>query len=271
MALMEVLTRYFDDPIVPQRAIDILLPERIRHDVAVVAVHGGGWAAGTRSQLHQLLEGLVNEGFACASLGYRLATGSGSLDRKMEDIRLGYDHFRRHLAEKGIRKVKRFATYGSSAGAHLSGLMALSPPGTHGDDIAPLQMKWLQPCAAIMSCGPVTFIPWKDIFPESLHCFERLIGCTYEQDRAAWTNASLDAHVSPDSKTTPEMMLICAGDEHMFPNWLTRRTVARWKKARVRATIKTYTNCEHGFLYDDGPRRQQREAFADMVRFLKKL
>lgn len=266
---MDIVTRYFDEPYQNDRAVDFLIPDKVTQSVAVFAVHGGGWARGARSAYHRVLHALAAEGYACASTDYRLHMNADALKHKLEDVRIGYDMFRQYLAERGLdQKVKQFATFGSSAGSHLAGLMSTTAPGALGEGTDRLTLEWQQPAAMILSCAPVTFRPWKDIFPGIHRSMEALVGCPYEEDKPAWRAASIDTHVTADG---PAVFIIGASNEHLFPNVVATRHVARWRSRGVRVEHKVYPNVEHGFFYEIGPRRQQAAALADSLAFLKSL
>lgn len=266
---MDIVTRYFDEPYQDQRAVDFLIPDKVTRDVGVFAVHGGGWAGGARGSYHRVLHAIASEGFACASTDYRLHMNEYALQHKLEDVRIGYDLFRQHLAERGLeKKVKRFATFGSSAGAHLAGLMAAAAPGAVGESVDDLQLKWKAPIGLVLVCGPLTFKPWPDPVPGIFRAMQALVGCQYEDDKAAWDAASIDTHMTADG---PATFVIGAGNEHLFPNDVARRCVKRWRGLGASVEHTIYPGVEHGFLYETGPRKQQIAAMADMIAFFKNL
>jgi len=263
---MDIVTRFFDDPIQDGRAVDLMVPDKVTRKTAVLGIHGGGWAAGSRNVYHKILFALAKQGYACASTDYRLAMGKGSLQNKVEDIREGYEIFRSYLAEQGRRKVKQFMFIGSSAGAHLAGLVGLTTPGQLGESTLRLKAKWKAPTAMVLCCGPVTFEPWPEIFPEIHASMNSLIGCAYDDDPQSWRDASFDQYVTEES---PRICFYNAANEHIFPNGLTRKAAARWRKRGLQVDMKTYPDAEHGFFYDIQPRKCQKQAFADLCQYLE--
>jgi dipeptidyl aminopeptidase/acylaminoacyl peptidase len=61
-----------------------------------------------------------------------------------------------------------------------------------------------------------------------------------------------------------------AEDEYMFPLRYILEFKAKMEKLGRRCKCKIYTNAEHGFFYDL-TRRQQKEAFADILKFIESL
>ena len=66
------------------------------------------------------------------------------------------------------------------------------------------------------------------------------------------------------------MFFLNASDEHMFPNRYTEQAAEKLRSFGQTCIVKTYENAEHGFFYDL-IRRQQKEAFADILKFIEKL
>jgi len=97
----------------------------------VVYIHGGGWASGDKSEIHNdyrkvLLHALLTEGYAVISIDYRLTNRNGIhfpapvLDCK-DAIRWVYKN-----ADAYHFDTEKIGLWGTSAGAHLAMLMAYS-------------------------------------------------------------------------------------------------------------------------------------------------
>ncbi len=255
---------YLDKPIIKDRALDIFVPETISQDISLVFVHGGGWKAGVRQDPHLVMEGFCDKGFICASFDYRLSGVDGFA--QLSDLRHAYDYFVSFLKEQ--ERPLRIVTLGGSAGAHLSGLMALASPGECGEDLTfkdiSLKNEWIRPLASIFQAAPVLFEPWEDIFPASWECLQRVAGVSWDEHPEVYKRLAISEYLS--SETQP-LFFLNASDEHMFP---CRYIEALAEKLRASGQIcltKTYENTEHGFFYDL-IRRQQKEAFADILEFI---
>ena len=121
---------YFDDPIKIGRALDIFTPAKTTRGIAIFFVHGGGWLSGTRTCFHKIMRGFNAKGFVCASTDYSLGNDI-DIWRQITDARMGYDLFLRKLEQMEL--PKRCVVIGSSAGAHIAGLLALTKPGECGE------------------------------------------------------------------------------------------------------------------------------------------
>jgi len=260
---------YFDNPIVPGRALDIFEadPATSKRDTALFFVHGGGWRAGQRQNMHLLMRGFNSRGFVCGATDYRLA-GVHVLDQIM-DVRHGYRFFLDHLARRGL--PQRVCVFGSSAGAHLAALLALAAPGEYGEplsfrEFAPVG-PWAPPMGAALQATPVTFEPWPDIFPPIWDSMQGIVGKPYAAAPELYRRVSPIEHLRPGSCPVFFLEAEC---EHMFPLDLVLGFIEKAHSLGVRAERRVYTRAEHGFFYDL-TRRQQKEAFEDMTRFMESL
>ncbi len=249
---------YLDDPIVPGRVFDLFAPEKATRPIALFFVHGGGWRAGSRTGFHEIMQGFNREGFICAAADYRLDVDAF---RQLQDIREAYMAFADWLRQR--RRPARIAVHGSSAGAHLAGLLLLAPPGAAGEPWNPAR-QWLKPEAGMLQATPVEFAPWPDIFPPIAVEMARAAGKSYAEAPERYRQLSLSSYLSPDN---PPLLFLEAENEHMFPSRMVTDFLHRQQALGVPSEQKFYTMAEHGFFYAL-TRRQQLEAFRDMLDFL---
>lgn len=105
--------------------LDLFLPVSAPKPVPLIIwVHGGGWAAGDKS--NSPATRLVADGYAVASLNYRLS-GEATFPAQIQDCKAAVRWLRANAEKYGIDPAK-FAVWGSSAGGHLVALL-----GTAGD------------------------------------------------------------------------------------------------------------------------------------------
>ncbi len=258
---------YFDNRVVPGRVLDIFMPAKITREAAVFFVHGGGWRGGSRVLYHKLMEAFNREGFICAATDYRLE-GVNIFDQ-ITDMRHGYDIFRGILAGQGL--TQKIFVHGSSAGGHLAALLAMAVPGECGENTAfgdyTLQDNWVRPIGASLQATPVIFEPWEDIFPIIWKSMQNIIGAPYEKKPDLYRRVSPINYLSAD---TPPLFLLGAENEEMFPLEYNLDFIEKAGAFGRRVDYKVYTNAEHGFFYDV-TRRQQKEAFADIIAFIESL
>lgn len=96
----------------------------------VVYVHGGGWARGNNGSSKSLSRYLAKQkGIAGVRVSYTLAPQSdATVEVSVQDIRDAVKYIQEHAAELNINP-DCFGFLGTSAGAHLAGVVAMSTPG----------------------------------------------------------------------------------------------------------------------------------------------
>ncbi len=103
--------------------LDLYLPdERSRPLPLIVYIHGGAWRAGSKAHPRALR--YVSEGFAVASVGYRLSQ-EAIFPAQIHDCKAAVRWLRAHAKTYGL-DVRRLAAWGESAGAHLAALLGVS-------------------------------------------------------------------------------------------------------------------------------------------------
>jgi acetyl esterase/lipase len=103
-------------------ALDLYKPVGEQRAPLVVWVHGGAWRSGSRTSMP--LAGLVAQGYAVASVDYRL-TPVAPFPAQVHDIKAAIRFLRARQAELGI-DAERIAIAGDSAGGHLAVLVGVS-------------------------------------------------------------------------------------------------------------------------------------------------
>lgn len=110
--------------------LDLYLPPApIREPAPVIVfLHGGGWSGGTRTTGPDFKRYFARDGFAMASIEYRL-TPSITFPANVEDVRTSVRWLKAHAASLSIDPA-RICLWGTSAGGHLAAVAALAPGGT---------------------------------------------------------------------------------------------------------------------------------------------
>ncbi|WP_344085331.1 alpha/beta hydrolase [Luedemannella helvata] len=102
--------------------------ERTPPRAGIVLFHGGALREGSADGLAPHCRALASRGILAVSAGYRLlGRGATSIDDCVADVRRAVDEFGRLAASRGPRTA-RLASGGSSAGAHLAMLAAMTAP-----------------------------------------------------------------------------------------------------------------------------------------------
>lgn len=91
----------------------------------IIAVHGGSWSGGKKEDMASICEALANQGFAVATVSYRLSP-KHRWPAHIHDVQASVRYFRANAAKFGVNPDK-IGMVGVSAGAHLALLTAFSP------------------------------------------------------------------------------------------------------------------------------------------------
>ena len=110
--------------------LDAFLPDGPGPFPVAIVVHGGGWVAGDRSRnVEPLFQPLVEGGFVCFSISYRLAKDMSLLGAAVEDVEQAIRYVRAHGPEfQG--DPDKIALVGESAGGQLAAMAALGKNGS---------------------------------------------------------------------------------------------------------------------------------------------
>ncbi|NQT17580.1 MAG: alpha/beta hydrolase fold domain-containing protein [Planctomycetes bacterium] len=105
--------------------LDLYLPEEAKtKPPLLVWIHGGGWSRGSKSQINPTIARLAAEGYAAASIDYRLE-GLVSHPKQIHDCK-GAIRWLRANADRYGYDTTRIGVGGGSAGGHLALLLGLS-------------------------------------------------------------------------------------------------------------------------------------------------
>jgi acetyl esterase/lipase len=114
--------------------LDLYLPQNVRGRLPVIVfLHGGGWSGGTRTTGPDFKRFFAQDGFAMASIEYRL-TPSITFPANAEDVKTAIRWLRANAAVYGL-DPERIGLWGTSAGGHLAAIAGATPRGTfEGED-----------------------------------------------------------------------------------------------------------------------------------------
>jgi alpha-L-fucosidase 2 len=109
--------------------LDAYIPEGAGPFPAAILVHGGGWVAGDRSRnVEPLFAPLLEGGFACLSISYRLANQLTIFGAAVEDVELAVRYVQSRAQEFRVDR-ERMTLIGESAGGQLAAMAALGGAG----------------------------------------------------------------------------------------------------------------------------------------------
>src|SRR5262245_58816368 len=101
---------------------ELYLPKGLDKAPVLVAVHGGGWQAGSRAIYRYWGPFLAKNGYAVFAVSYRLSkAGTKSYPAAVYDVKAAVQFVRAKAGELGV-DPDRMGLMGDSAGAHLAAL-----------------------------------------------------------------------------------------------------------------------------------------------------
>jgi acetyl esterase/lipase len=103
------------------QSLDLYLPaSTTKAHPTVIWIHSGGWYMGDKTDVASARR-LVCKGYAVASINYRLS-GDAKFPAQIHDVKAAIRFLRANASAYNL-DVNRFASFGSSAGGHLSSLV----------------------------------------------------------------------------------------------------------------------------------------------------
>jgi acetyl esterase/lipase len=109
--------------------LDLYLPQGVKgRSPVIVFLHGGGWSGGTRTTGPDFKRFFAQDGFAIASIEYRLTSPTLTFPSNAEDVKTSIRWLRANADAYSLNPA-RIGIWGTSAGGQLSGIAGLSPRG----------------------------------------------------------------------------------------------------------------------------------------------
>lgn len=206
---------YDDDD--PAQRVDVYLAKSDKPTPAMIFIHGGGWRAGSKSNVPRWLKRFVAEGqLSLVSVEYRF-TNVKTHPAQVDDC-LRAVQFVRHNAAKWNIDPKRLGVTGGSAGGHLSAYVALHDDAAKPDSTDPVERESSRVACAVPFAGPTDWSLLSTI--EHRHpAYRQLIG--YEPGTPAdKMSPELMKDVSPitfASKDDPPMLQVHGDKDDIVP------------------------------------------------------
>jgi len=133
----------------PNQVADLYSPDGRGPWPLVVAIHGGAFMMGDRRRELPHLPALLEQGYAIASVEYRLS-GEALFPAAVQDVKRATAYLRAHAADLNL-DPSFFAAWGRSAGGHLSAMLGVTSgqvtefDGTGDDSSVQAVVDWYGP------------------------------------------------------------------------------------------------------------------------------
>lgn len=263
--LPEGTTVHRDQAYVPsgheRQKLDLYLPKGRTNLPLIINIHGGAFRAGSKETGVPL--GYLKEGFAIASINYRLSQHA-LFPAQIHDCKTAVRWLRAHAAEYRL-DPKRFAAMGSSAGGHLAAMLGTTGD-TKGFDVGANLDQSSRVQAVVDYFGPTDFLQMDahrlangmvhdtPDSPES-----QLIGGPIQENKEKTAKANPISYVTLEDPP----FLICHGDaDPLVPHHQSLLLEAALKTAGVPVTFHTVKGGGHGGFKDPKVPELTREFLA---------
>jgi acetyl esterase/lipase len=206
----------------------------------IVVIHGGGWAAGNKSNHTDLIKELAGQGYVAASVGYRLAK-EHKFPAQVEDVKCCVRYLRAHAEELKI-DPKKIGAIGFSAGAHLSMMLGVmdSADGLEGEGGWPDQSSKVQVVVAYF--GPTNLLD--EYPPTSKEIVKNFIGGTKEEMSDAYKRASPLTYVNEGDAP---MLLFQGTADVLVPYPQAYQMAEAMAKAKIPGRVEIMVGENHGW------------------------
>ena len=253
--------------------LDLYLPED--HDPTsgetlpvVVWIHGGAWRAGSKENCPAIP--LVTEGFAVASINYRLSSHA-TFPAQIHDCKAAVRWLRANAHKYGLNK-ERFGAWGSSAGGHLVALLgttgnvdSLEGDLGHNSESSRIQAvcDWYGPTDFLqmnIQAGEIGRMNHDaDNSPESM-----LVGGAIQDNPDKVRRANPITYVSKDD---PPFWIVHGDSDPLVPLGQSHLLEAALRDADVVVTLNVVKDGQHGGFRDP---KINKASHAFFVRQLKR-
>lgn len=207
--------------------IDIYTPARPEPLPLVIWIHGGGWKYGNKGY-RLFLRNLTHDGFAVASVEYRLST-MAKYPAQIEDCRAALLWLKNHAAAYHLDPHRIFLA-GDSAGGHLSALLGIEEGASR-----------IRAVCAIYPATDLTGFPNKDrpsgFIPD-------LLGGSVNQKHDLAVEGSPVTHVTPAS---PPFFMIHGDKDTLVPIAQSHELDRKLRAAGVSSRLEVVHGAGHGF------------------------
>ncbi|MEK6233476.1 MAG: alpha/beta hydrolase, partial [Planctomycetales bacterium] len=226
--------------------LDLYRPHRRRGPLpAIVCIHGGGWAKGTRASHGNLAMALAARGFVTVTISYRLS-GEAPFPAAIHDCKAAVRWLRANAKQHGV-DPSRIGAIGLSAGGHLTALLASSGGTTslEGEGGHASFSSAIQAAAAMGAQTDLESDRTRDISKDAKRgaIWRQFLGGTQEERAANYRLASPLRHLD---RTDPPMAFIAGENDDPSTRADQFRKAAR--KLGVESTLKVIEGAPHGFL-----------------------
>lgn len=234
--------------------MDIYYPEAVTGSrPAVMYVHGGGWASGSKADgagVKDILA-LQQAGFLTVAIDYRLAP-KYKFPAMIEDVKCAVRFLRAHAEQLNI-DPDRMGVYGGSAGGHLVNMLGVTDQSA-GFDVGEYLEYSSRVQAVVDMFGPA------DLTVEFPGGYGRLGDTVF-----GGFDAALASPVTYVTSDDPPFLILHGDKDELVPFAQSESFYARLQAAGVPSELVVVKNAGHGFAPTGGAISPTRAQITQMV------
>lgn len=221
--------------------LDLARPAGPGPHPCVVCLHGGAWKFGHRSDVAGFTEQLAREGFAAATVSYRLAP-KNKWPAQIEDVKTAVRFLRANAARYGL-DPDRFAALGFSAGGHLAALLGTADKGAGFEGaLYPAESSRVQ--CVVDFFGPADLTLYAETPGIEQAYFRPFLGTLFRDRPDVYKKASPVNYVSKDD---PPFLIVHGTADLIVPVIHSERLRDKLAAAGVPAELLTVKGGGHGW------------------------
>jgi acetyl esterase/lipase len=242
--------------------LNVLRPaDRPEPRPAVVVVHGGGLAQGTRWDHAEAAIGLAEAGYATFSIEYRLYVSGDSSTfwpAQLDDVQRAIRWVRASAGTYGV-DPERVGVFGFSSGGQLAAFLGTRETRDTSD---PTLTDYSSKATCVVTMGGLFDFTFPDAHLDGAQIDAEILGGSMEAlpDRAAYEDYSPISFVDD---TSAPFLILQEGQEFPVPYEHSRRMVAALQAARVQVSYGWFPDYDHGSWVSWAPEAPETLAFFD--------
>jgi acetyl esterase/lipase len=237
---------------------DVYVPRGTGPFPAMIVVHGGAWASGTKAQLSGIAQGLAKLGYTAAAISYRLAP-QDTFPAQVYDCQAAVRWLRANAADYKV-DPDRIGGYGYSAGGHLVAMLGAMDDDDFREPGVPADAPSARLQIVVAGGAPCDF----RMLPADSERLAYWLGGSPAKIPEAYEQASPSKYVTSDD---PPMFFFHGAADDIVPIRSPRRMVEELKRAGVPVEFYEIAGAGHmGAVVD---RQVMLQALAFVERNLK--
>jgi acetyl esterase/lipase len=217
---------------------------------AIVFIHGGGWAGGSRLGYLGQINEATKRGYVALTISYRLTqpdpktkVARHPFPTQIHDCKAAIRWLKQHAQEYNV-DPNRIGVTGGSAGGHLSLLIGLTDDkaGLEGDGGDPNISTRVQ--AVVNVFGPTDMVACCKTSPGAKPIIESFLGGTADEVPEAYKVSSPVTYVSADD---PPVLTLHGDKDTLVPPEQAKILDEKLKAAGGQHTLRIIEGAGHGF------------------------